>query len=504
MSFFVEASRRCCQDAPRVGRCPARRPGIRSSRAQRGVLACDRARMGSSAPHGRSRGSGRERRHAGRRGVRVRGSRSARLRPPRAFQFFDGKLEVHGYVGAADPRARQRLRRRRRVRSRAVVQRLRARDRGEAVPERGIGPLEIVEFYVRAEARYDCVWTRACGLFPSVNTYGNRAKHLPPRLIDGRQAGLGRRAADRRPPLLTQVDRDNYRARERATSAAQRSGAAALPGGARLRELVRQQLRPEPGLRADPPRPATIPPPSTSPASWTAASSARRNQRGGENGQVSRHPRSLEPELRRSRRTARCATSPNPFNALDMQPDPDGRRSPSEHRRRADRRLLNAAARPLDPDLRRPRRAAVSPGAVLTRTPSAASGATRRRASTCRAPALVREIESGKLDSIDQNFGAAGARVEPRREPAGREGAEGGLRRHRGSSRAGSGCASASRRSCGARRSSSATTDQFNPQDFAIASIPSLEESRIALWAARGTWSFYNSGRSRTCGSRSR
>jgi hypothetical protein len=29
------------------------------------------------------------------------------------------------------------------------------------------------------------------------------------------------------------------------------------------------------------------------------------------------------------------------------------------------------------------------------------------------------------------------------------------------------------------------TTDQFNPQDLALASLPSLEESRIALWSAR-------------------
>src|SRR4029453_5881498 len=35
-------------------------------------------------------------------------------------------------------------------------------------------------------------------------------------------------------------------------------------------------------------------------------------------------------------------------------------------------------------------------------------------------------------------------------------------------------------------------TDQFNPQDFALASLPGLEESRIALWSARGTYSFYN------------
>jgi hypothetical protein len=38
------------------------------------------------------------------------------------------------------------------------------------------------------------------------------------------------------------------------------------------------------------------------------------------------------------------------------------------------------------------------------------------------------------------------------------------------------------------------TTDQFNPQDLALASLPSLEESRVALWAVRAVWSFYNVG----------
>jgi len=38
------------------------------------------------------------------------------------------------------------------------------------------------------------------------------------------------------------------------------------------------------------------------------------------------------------------------------------------------------------------------------------------------------------------------------------------------------------------------TTDQFNPQDIALASLPSLEESRIPLWAVRGVWSFWSVG----------
>ena len=38
------------------------------------------------------------------------------------------------------------------------------------------------------------------------------------------------------------------------------------------------------------------------------------------------------------------------------------------------------------------------------------------------------------------------------------------------------------------------TTDQFNPQDYALATLPSLEESRIGLWSARGVWAFYDVG----------
>jgi hypothetical protein len=36
--------------------------------------------------------------------------------------------------------------------------------------------------------------------------------------------------------------------------------------------------------------------------------------------------------------------------------------------------------------------------------------------------------------------------------------------------------------------------DQFNPVDVALASLPTLEDSRIALWSARGFWSFYDVG----------
>ena len=38
------------------------------------------------------------------------------------------------------------------------------------------------------------------------------------------------------------------------------------------------------------------------------------------------------------------------------------------------------------------------------------------------------------------------------------------------------------------------TTDQWNPQDLALSSLPTLEESRIALWSARAVYSLYDVG----------
>jgi hypothetical protein len=45
-----------------------------------------------------------------------------------------------------------------------------------------IGPIDLLSGYVRAEVRFDCVYSRGCGMFRSMNTYGDRAKTQPERL----------------------------------------------------------------------------------------------------------------------------------------------------------------------------------------------------------------------------------------------------------------------------------------------------------------------------------
>jgi hypothetical protein len=55
----------------------------------------------------------------------------------------------------------------------------------------GFGPIDLLQAYIRVEARYDCIYSHGCGMLQSVNTYGNDAKRLPQRLRDARDQDYG-------------------------------------------------------------------------------------------------------------------------------------------------------------------------------------------------------------------------------------------------------------------------------------------------------------------------
>ncbi|MDD1633180.1 MAG: hypothetical protein LUP91_13365, partial [Methylococcaceae bacterium] len=112
----------------------------------------------------------------------------ALAQPAAGFDFFDGRLQIHGYGEAQ---------------IRALAKNYSWSDDFDLsqwysvlgveadinfAPD-GIGPFDLVSGFVRLEARYDCVWTRACGVFPSVNAWGNRSKHMPNRNSNARKAG---------------------------------------------------------------------------------------------------------------------------------------------------------------------------------------------------------------------------------------------------------------------------------------------------------------------------
>ena len=99
-----------------------------------------------------------------------------------ALEFFDGRIQAHGFgemqIRVLDESFNDDL---------DLAQWynvLNLEVEVDVLPD-GWGPIDLLQAYVRVEGRYDCVWTRGCGMFRTANTYGDRARRLPDRLSDG-------------------------------------------------------------------------------------------------------------------------------------------------------------------------------------------------------------------------------------------------------------------------------------------------------------------------------
>ena len=110
--------------------------------------------------------------------------------PASAIEFFDGRFQIYGYYE---------------MQTRVLAQNFDTSDgynlaqwwhianvevEWDAAPE-GWGPFDLISAYMRVEARYDCVWTAGCYIVPNYkNRYGNDAERLPDRLSNARKSGL--------------------------------------------------------------------------------------------------------------------------------------------------------------------------------------------------------------------------------------------------------------------------------------------------------------------------
>jgi hypothetical protein len=106
----------------------------------------------------------------------------------RALEAFDGRIQAHGFGE---------------IQTRAIADGY-AQDLDlvqwynvlstelefDILPD-GWGPFDLLQAYIRAEGRYDCVWTRGCGTMSSADTYGNKARKIPRRLADARDEDYG-------------------------------------------------------------------------------------------------------------------------------------------------------------------------------------------------------------------------------------------------------------------------------------------------------------------------
>ena len=392
----------------------------------------------------------------------------------RAYEFQDGRLQIHGFGE---------------VQLRGIANDFHLSDDLDltqwynvldvevewAVAPDGWGPFDLVALFARGEGRYDCVWTRGCGMFSSVDTFGDRAEHLPKRYASTRRSGLTgatftgdtRRihliGGERGEPSfdLTQL---GFAARDH-------------PVGDRHRPAYLWHF---PGVDTLFGVPGTdgIVGTDDDPAFFTFERFVRpgseyrfasRRIAGPVNGSDRQF---LGPWLPENRiiPLAALADRPNPFNSLDFNPiaGPDGSYGSGELPYRPAPNVPASERSPTG-DPAEPR------GLFLPNE------------------AVARRMRGGEFDDFDQNFSQNdlawnhGASQEDEQElkelyvdlelldsrlwlRLGRQSIVWG------------------------KTELFRTTDQFNPQDIALASLPSLEESRIALWSGRLVYSFFTVG----------
>jgi len=395
----------------------------------------------------------------------------------RAVEAFDGRLQLHGFYenqtrviarnfsGADDWDLSQ------------WYQVLNLEMEFDIAPD-GWGPFDIMSAYARLEFRYDCVWDRACHVFPSVNTFGDRARHLPKRLSDARRNGFSdnQRTGHVRkfagippeflgfefgvPPIGPVIFNDRV-----PLEIFNVSGIATLFGVAGVDGDVGTPDDPAPFVLSD----------------FEDFRFAARKVRGTVNGVGTQ---TLGPWLPKNFVTSIGALSnkPNPFNPLDANPTVLAREGPDGMLGTADD-ILNqngSGALPFRP----------APNIRFGETPVDQQFA---RGIYYPNPGLARAIRQDRFDNIDQNF------------------REAELKWNRGASQQQTHFLKEAYIDIELLDSSLwlrlgkqsivwgktelfRTTDQFNPQDLALATLPSLEESRIALWAARAVYSLWSVG----------
>ena len=377
--------------------------------------------------------------------------------PAAAIEFWEDRVKIHGFYG-------QQIR--------SIVRDFSFEDdfdltqwyhvlnleiEADIAPE-GFGPFDLVSAFGRIEVRYDCVWRRACGIFSSADAYGDRPKRLPKRMHQGRRSGY----------TLMEFNSDTRRYRELTDFGQLTANLWNLPTPSR--EPIQFGYVPGvAGLSASKGPDGML---GTDDDPWpyyteymdpkNCRFGIQRTKGPADSVGVRNLP--ITPKCK-VRPIAPMADKANPLRAGDFNPATG---------------FFGGGALPLRPA---PRLAA---GPLYSRG---------ERAQGVWLPnqRLAEYLREGEFDSFDQNFRQRelewnrGASQQDEKELKelyfDMELFDSRLWLRIGKQNIVWG-----------KTELFATTDVVNPRDLALASLPTLEESRIALWAVRAVWSFYNVG----------
>jgi hypothetical protein len=387
--------------------------------------------------------------------------------PASAFEFLDGQLEIHGYYEAQ---------------VRGIANNMSSSDGWDLtqwynilgveidfdIAPDGFGPFDLVSSFVRLEARYDCIWTKGCEVFPSVNTFGNNARRFPRRYASGKESGLTGAVStgDRRFRHGIPIEQLGFHFKDFPMGGTRTPAYIwHVPGVSTLFGVPGQN-----GVLENSPT-------SDDPAFYTFERYVLpgeeyrfglRSVKGAEDG---RELQVLGPWGPRDEiiPLAALADRANPFNPLDVRPTlPDGTTF-----------LPGSTAMPYRPAPENPI--------------GARAGRGESQGLWYPNAAVRRLIEDKDFDDFDQNFSEEelawnrGASQQDEKELK-----EAYLDLEMFDSRLW--LRIGKQNIVWGKTELFRTTDQFNPQDLALSTLPNLEEARIALWSARAVWSFFTVG----------
>ena len=379
--------------------------------------------------------------------------------PAAAIEFWNDRIAIHGFYG---------------MQVRSIIESyqwqnndwdltqwyhvLNLEIEADIAPE-GFGPFDLISAFSRVEVRFDCVWIRGCGIFGTADTYGDRSRRLPERLLKGRRSGYTLQhwnGDTRRYRQFTSPPQLSYNLRDIPTPSREPLTFAFIPGVSAL--SASKGPDGEFGTEDDPFPYYTYD--AYDPDKCLFGVQKRRGSA----------------ELVGTRNlphtpgcyiipNAPMADKANPMSSIDYSPIIGG---------------VGSGALPLRP------------------APTVPAGPRKGRGEVAQGVWLPNHevaemLRRDKFGSHDQNFtqdelqwnhgGSQQDEKELKELYVDIELFDSRLWLRLGKQNIVWGKTELFR-----------TTDQFNPQDLALGSLTGLEESRIALWALRAVWSFYNVG----------
>jgi len=109
--------------------------------------------------------------------------------PAAAIEFFDDRFQLHGFYETRMSFGMEDFDPSKSIDMYGWLHVLDLEAEVEVAPD-GWGPFDMVSAFARVEVKYDCVWNHACSLFDSVDAFGNHPGNLPHRVQNARRQGI--------------------------------------------------------------------------------------------------------------------------------------------------------------------------------------------------------------------------------------------------------------------------------------------------------------------------